>query len=176
MVNNLKYSWPCLQTSHIKQQRFECFATLLSVSWNGSEWDLFHPHPVSGVHVPAVSSPAGCDVLRAPALEKTEKENFTEMAEGTTTLKGLRAQMGKKTLGRRVGFPPARVWHGSNHFVMFAGSCRRSPGFLNVLQRGQLFLASNVSSLFGYLLTMDAEKSATSSRIKRYKSDWILPC
>ncbi|XP_038555969.1 ensconsin isoform X5 [Micropterus salmoides] len=39
--------------------------------------------------------PAGCDVLRASALEKkkTEKENFIEMAEGTTTLKGLRAQM-----------------------------------------------------------------------------------
>ncbi|XP_051277054.1 ensconsin isoform X9 [Dicentrarchus labrax] len=47
---------------------------------------------------PRCPSPTGCDVLRAPALEKkkkkkTEKENFIEMAEGTTTLKGLRAQM-----------------------------------------------------------------------------------
>ena len=75
--------------------------------WNESEWDLFHPtNPIFDVHVPAVSSPTGCDVLRAPALEKTEKENFTEMAEGATTLKGLRAQMGKKTLGSRAGFPP----------------------------------------------------------------------
>ncbi|XP_042275035.1 MAP7 domain-containing protein 2 isoform X5 [Thunnus maccoyii] len=42
---------------------------------------------------PWCPSPAGCEVLRAPALEKTEKENFIEMAEGATTLKGLRAQM-----------------------------------------------------------------------------------
>uniref|UniRef100_UPI0037E74012 ensconsin isoform X1 n=1 Tax=Semicossyphus pulcher TaxID=241346 RepID=UPI0037E74012 len=43
---------------------------------------------------PRCPSPTGCDVLRAPALEKkTEKENFREMAEGATTLKGLRAQM-----------------------------------------------------------------------------------
>ncbi|XP_018515761.1 MAP7 domain-containing protein 2 isoform X8 [Lates calcarifer] len=42
---------------------------------------------------PWCPSSTGCDVLRAPALEKTEKENFIEMAEGATTLKGLRAQM-----------------------------------------------------------------------------------
>ncbi|GAA6223023.1 ensconsin-like isoform X2 [Lates japonicus] len=42
---------------------------------------------------PWCPSPTGCDVLRAPALEKTEKENFIEMAEGASTLKGLRAQM-----------------------------------------------------------------------------------
>uniref|UniRef100_A0A3Q3F4D5 MAP7 domain containing 3 n=2 Tax=Labrus bergylta TaxID=56723 RepID=A0A3Q3F4D5_9LABR len=47
---------------------------------------------------PRCPSPTGCDVLRAPALEKkkkkkTEKENFREMAEGSTTLKGLRAQI-----------------------------------------------------------------------------------
>lgn len=50
---------------------------------------------------PWCPSSTGCDVLRAPALEKTEKENFIEMAEGATTLKGLRAQMGKKNLGSR---------------------------------------------------------------------------
>ncbi|XP_034738628.1 ensconsin isoform X6 [Etheostoma cragini] len=42
---------------------------------------------------PWCPSSTGCDVLRAPALEKTEKENFIEMAESATTLKGLRAQM-----------------------------------------------------------------------------------
>ncbi|XP_026185766.1 ensconsin isoform X8 [Mastacembelus armatus] len=42
---------------------------------------------------PRCPSPAGCELLRAPASEKTEKENFIEMAEGTATLKGLRAQM-----------------------------------------------------------------------------------
>ena len=39
-------------------------------------------------------------VCCAPLIEsekkKIEKENFTEMAEGATSLKGLRAQMGKK--------------------------------------------------------------------------------
>uniref|UniRef100_A0A671UWY7 MAP7 domain containing 3 n=1 Tax=Sparus aurata TaxID=8175 RepID=A0A671UWY7_SPAAU len=68
-----------------------CDAVVSFLKWVGVR--PLPSHPVSGVHVPAVSSPAGCDVLRAPALEKTEKENFTEMAEGTTTLKGLRAQM-----------------------------------------------------------------------------------
>ncbi|XP_014840138.1 PREDICTED: ensconsin-like isoform X8 [Poecilia mexicana] len=43
---------------------------------------------------PRCPSPTGCDVLRAPGVEKkTEKENFIEMAESATTLKGLRAQM-----------------------------------------------------------------------------------
>lgn len=51
------------------------------------------------------------DVLRAPALEKkTEKGNFIEMAEGATTLKGLRAQMGKENFGRCVYFF-SRSWH-----------------------------------------------------------------
>lgn len=53
---------------------------------------------------PWCPSPTGCKVLRASALEKTEKENFIEMAESTTTLKGLRAQMGKKHLGSRGYF------------------------------------------------------------------------
>lgn len=41
---------------------------------------------------------ADSDELRAPALEvggKRRRGNFREMAEGATTLKGLRAQMGK---------------------------------------------------------------------------------
>lgn len=41
---------------------------------------------------------ADSDELRAPALEGEKKQrrgNFIEMAEGATTLKGLRAQMGK---------------------------------------------------------------------------------
>ncbi|XP_055368227.1 ensconsin isoform X10 [Betta splendens] len=44
---------------------------------------------------PPCPSPTDCDVLRASALEKNtaEEENFREMAEGATTLKGLRAQM-----------------------------------------------------------------------------------
>ncbi|XP_014885137.1 ensconsin isoform X2 [Poecilia latipinna] len=43
---------------------------------------------------PRCPSPTGCDVLRAPGVEKkTQKENFIEMAESATTLKGLRAQM-----------------------------------------------------------------------------------
>lgn len=44
----------------------------------------------------------------APLLQKkTEKGNFIEMAEGATTIKGLRAQMGKKNLGsRRYFFDP----------------------------------------------------------------------
>ncbi|CAI5652557.1 unnamed protein product [Oreochromis niloticus] len=44
---------------------------------------------------PWCPSPTGCDGLRALVLEKkkTQKENFIEMAEGASTLKGLRAQM-----------------------------------------------------------------------------------
>ncbi|XP_035768624.1 ensconsin [Neolamprologus brichardi] len=44
---------------------------------------------------PWCPSSTGCDGLRALALEKknTQKENFIEMAEGASTLKGLRAQM-----------------------------------------------------------------------------------
>ncbi|CAJ1058849.1 ensconsin isoform X1 [Xyrichtys novacula] len=43
---------------------------------------------------PRCPSPTGCDASRAPAVEKkTEKENFREMAEGASTLKGLRAQI-----------------------------------------------------------------------------------
>ncbi|XP_027864685.1 ensconsin isoform X14 [Xiphophorus couchianus] len=45
---------------------------------------------------PRCPSPTGCEVLRAPGVEKkkkTDKENFIEMAESATTLKGLRAQM-----------------------------------------------------------------------------------
>ncbi|XP_043983856.1 LOW QUALITY PROTEIN: ensconsin [Gambusia affinis] len=45
---------------------------------------------------PRCPSPTGCDVLRAPGVEKKnrlDKENFIEMAESATTLKGLRAQM-----------------------------------------------------------------------------------
>ncbi|KAK2848944.1 hypothetical protein Q5P01_008778 [Channa striata] len=43
---------------------------------------------------PWCPSPTGCDVLRAPALGKKNREgNFTEMAEAAPTLKGLRAQM-----------------------------------------------------------------------------------
>lgn len=70
--------------------------------------------------------PAGCDVLRASALEKkkTEKENFIEMAEGTTTLKGLRAQMGKNYVGSRGYFCPSCVLQCSNDFVMFACNYR----------------------------------------------------
>lgn len=71
-----------------------CFLAL----GNGSEWDIFVVSRSLGSTSPRCPSPTGCDVLRALALEKTEKENFTEMAEATTTLKGLRAQMGKKIL------------------------------------------------------------------------------
>lgn len=54
---------------------------------------------------PWCPSPTGCAGLRAFALEKkknTQKENFIEMAEGASTLKGLRAQMGKKYVGSCV--------------------------------------------------------------------------
>lgn len=66
-----------------------------------SEWDLYTSHPLFGVHVPVrvrvLSSRPDNDALRAPAFEKnTQKGNLIEMAEGATTLKGLRAQMGKK--------------------------------------------------------------------------------
>lgn len=61
---------------------------------------LWRPRPRS-VRVP--TSRPDNDVLRAPAFEKnTEKGNFVEMAEGATTLKGLRAQMGKRTADSRV--------------------------------------------------------------------------
>lgn len=62
---------------------------------------LYFPY-VCDVHVPAVSeSYRLLCVTRSCFREKkkqkkTEKENFTEMAEGAATLKGLRAQMGKK--------------------------------------------------------------------------------
>lgn len=61
---------------------------------------LCSPRPLS-VRVP--TSRPDNDVLRAPAFEKnTEKGNLVEMAEGATTLKGLRAQMGKKTVDSHV--------------------------------------------------------------------------
>lgn len=61
---------------------------------------LWSPRP-RGVRVP--TSRPDNDVLRAPAFEKnTEKGNLIEMAEGATTLKGLRAQMGKKTVDSHV--------------------------------------------------------------------------
>lgn len=61
---------------------------------------LWSPRPRS-VRVP--TSRPDNDVLRAPAFEKnTEKGNLIEMAEGATTLKGLRAQMGKKTVDSHV--------------------------------------------------------------------------
>lgn len=80
-----------------------CLTLLLSPNFQFfdalSEWDLLAPRPICAVHVPAVSVSASRpdnDVLRAPAFEKnTEKGNLIEMAEGATTLKGLRAQMGK---------------------------------------------------------------------------------
>lgn len=45
--------------------------------------------------------------VHAPLLQKkTEKGNFIEMAEAATTIKGLRAQMGKKNLvSRRYLWP-----------------------------------------------------------------------
>lgn len=55
---------------------------------------LWCPRPRS---VRVLSSRPDNDALRAPAFEKnTQKGNLIEMAEGATTLKGLRAQMGKK--------------------------------------------------------------------------------
>lgn len=90
--------------------------TLFSVFGNGSEWDLYSSHSLFDVHVPVVSeSLPDDDVLRASALEKkkkkkTEKGNFVEMAEGATTLKGLRAQMGKKNLGSR-GYLSSQLCH-----------------------------------------------------------------
>lgn len=64
-------------------------------------------HSIFVVHVPVVSVfvPPGPDndVFRAPAFEKNrEKGNLIEMAEGATTLKGLRAQIGKKTVDSHV--------------------------------------------------------------------------
>lgn len=77
---------------------------------------------------PGCPRPAGCLrwATRSCFRKKTQKENFIEMAEGATTLKGLRAQMGKKTVWQSCLFcRPACVFQRSNHFVMFAANCRR---------------------------------------------------
>lgn len=88
---------------------------------------LWSPRP-RRVRVPAARPDN--DVLRAPAFEKnTEKGNLIEMAEGATTLKGLRAQMGK-TKADSVGLvAPSDVVDSLELVPTTAG------WFLNVLRR-----------------------------------------
>lgn len=139
------------------QWKQRLFATLLVVSGNSSEWDLLTHHSIFDVHVPAVSESYRLRCFARPCFRKKQRrKNFREMAEGATTLKGLRAQMGKKLL--ELDFIFAEVV--SQDVVSLCNVVLQLPPLTGWFERRPAFLASNVSSVSAYLLTMDAEKPA----------------
>lgn len=98
MLENTKYLF-----AHNSPRTQTCIQHL--VNQNRFEWDLIPPHSSFGVHVPAVSEslPSRQRWVARPCSRggKQRRGNFIEMAEGATTLKGLRAQMGKLKTGKK---------------------------------------------------------------------------
>lgn len=141
---------------------------------NRFEWELTPPHSIFGVHVPAVSEflPSRQRWVARPCSRggKQRRGNFIEMAEGATTLKGLRAQMGKLKTEKKTSSNAVRsfVIEQSSRFVTCADKCRLPPGSCwNELLPRRAPGATDASSLSrGCLPTMDAENVSSESNHK----------